>query len=474
MKQYRAFRIEIILPALLSVCLTTLGCRKQEPAAPKETVDYVKELPKDKAARMAWWKEARFGMFIHWGLYAIPAGVYNGRQVPSLGEWIMNNAEIPVAEYEKLAPKFNPLKFDADKWVDIAEQAGMKYIVITSKHHDGFALWDSKVSNWDVMERTPFKRDILRELEGACKRAKMPLGFYYSIMDWHHPKAQASFFPKYNDLERSSPKFDEYAETYMKPQIDELLHGYDIDILWFDGQWIADWNILKGRDLYNHVRRIKPEILVNNRVGQERQKPYTCQQPMLVGDFMTPEQQVPEDGLPGIDWESCITMNKTWGYKTFDYEWKSATLLIRLLVDIVSKGGNLLLNVGPTAEGLIPEASVERLTAMGNWLKVNGESIYGTKSSPFGEASWGRYTIKGSKLFAHVMVWPKNGKLSIRKPKERVNAVYLLSDAAKTPLKYSDSGRNLIVEVPPDSPDPAAAVVVIESEAPEEKKQPST
>jgi alpha-L-fucosidase len=441
----------------MSACLIFVGCDK------KSTDNSSSESQKDKAARMAWWKEARFGMFIHWGLYAIPAGSYNGKPVPSLGEWIMQNAGIPIAEYEKLASKFNPQEFDADEWVKIAKQAGMKYIVITSKHHDGFALWDSKVTEWDVMDRTPFRRDILRELSEACKRANMPLGFYYSIMDWHHPKAEGAFFPNYNDLERSNPMFDQYAKSYMKPQLAELLKGYDIDILWFDGQWIADWNVVKGRDLYNYVRQLKPELIVNNRVGQDRPPPDTCYQPTLIGDFVTPEQQIPEDDLRGMDWESCITMNKTWGFKADDHEWKSAALLIRVLVDIVSKGGNLLLNVGPTADGVIPPESVERLQEMGRWTAVNGESIYGAGPAPFAAPPWGRYTIKGKKLYAHVMLWPKDGKLLMVKPDAPISSIYLLSDKQKTPLKSTPQAGQILVDVPLDAPDPTAAVVVIET-----------
>jgi alpha-L-fucosidase len=456
MKRAEARTMMTALIVVIYISRLAWGCDKKPPE------NYLLESPADKAARMSWWKEARFGMFIHWGLYAVPAGGYHGQKVPSLGEWIMNNASIPIAEYEKLAPMFNPREFDADQWVRIAKQAGMKYIIITSKHHDGFGLWDSKVTSWDVVDSTPFRRDILRELSDACKRANMPLGFYYSIMDWHHPKAQGAFFPNYNDLKRKNPLFSQYAENYMKPQLKELLGGYDIEVLWFDGQWIADWSGNKGRELYNFVRNLKPDILVNNRVGRDVQAPNTCQAPTLIGDFITPEQQIPKDGLPGMDWEACITMNNTWGYKFFDQNWKSGTLLIRILVDIASKGGNLLLNVGPTAEGIIPEASVERLKEMGQWLTVNGESIYGAKASPFGEARWGRYTTKGNKLYAHVMTWPKDGKLRVARPAEPISTIYLLADKKKTPLKYSRKDEEIIVDVPVDTPDSAAAVVVIE------------
>jgi alpha-L-fucosidase len=443
-----------------ALALIAAGCKRRPPK------DFLQESRKDKAVRMAWWKEARFGLFIHWGLYAIPAGTYNDEQIPRLGEWIMNNAPIPVDKYEELAPKFNPTAFDADAWVTLAKKAGMKYIIITSKHHDGFCLWDSKVTDWDVIDRTPFKRDILRELVDACERHGMRLGFYYSIMDWHHPKAQGGFYPKYDDRERMSPTFSEYAEKYMKPQIKELIKGYgDVAVLWFDGQWIADWNGDKGRMLYNYVRNLKSSILVNNRVGRDRPDPYISREQELIGDFGTPEQYIPETGMPDLDWESCITMNDTWGYKSYDDNWKSSELLVRVLVDIVSKGGNLLLNVGPTAEGRIPAPSIERLEAIGRWMEVNGESIYGASASPFGGAPWGRYTTKGTRIFAHVFGWPKDGKLVMHKPRTMVSKIYLLSDPKKTALSFTVRPSSIVVEVPQTAPDTVDSVVVVATRA---------
>ncbi|GAH05300.1 unnamed protein product, partial [marine sediment metagenome] len=291
----------------------------------------------------------RFGMFIHWGLYAVPAGEWKGKKIGGIGEWIMESADIPVSEYERFAKKFNPVKFDADQWVRIAKNAGMKYIVITSKHHDGFCLWDSKVSDYDIMNASPFKRDILKGLSVACKKHGIRLCFYHSIMDWHHPDAQAPFYPNYNDGSRTNPNFSRYVQNYMKPQLEELITNYGpLGVLWFDGEWIKDWTEPQGKDLYNFLRALQPDIIINNRVGKDRKgmQGLNKDDQEYAGDFGTPEQQIPSKGLPGVDWESCMTMNNTWGFKSYDHNWKSTEDLLRKLVDIASKGGNFLLNVG--------------------------------------------------------------------------------------------------------------------------------
>ncbi|RPJ32459.1 MAG: alpha-L-fucosidase, partial [Planctomycetaceae bacterium] len=372
-----------------------------------------KELTKDE--RMAWWRDARFGMFIHWGLYAVPAGTYNGKRVDGIGEWIMNNGKIPVKEYEKYTEQFNPIGFNADQWVRMAKNAGMKYIVITSKHHDGFCLWDSKVTDYDIMDATPFKRDILKELAQACKKHGVKLCFYHSIMDWHHPDAQAPFYPNYNDTKQSNPNFDRYVDTYLKPQIAELLTNYGpLGVMWFDGEWIKDWTEPKGKDMYAYIRGIRPSIIINNRVGKGRKgMEGLSKSDEYAGDFGTPEQQIPPTGLPGVDWETCMTINDTWGYKSYDENWKSTEELIRNLADIASKGGNFLLNVGPTPEGLFPRPIERRLEEIGNWMAVNRESIYGTTASPIGKPAWGRCTAKGNKLYLHVFNWPADGKLDV-------------------------------------------------------------
>ncbi len=443
---------------LVLVMITCLSCSEKKPV-----VNYLQESPQERAARMQWWQDARFGMFIHWGLYAIPAGEYDGKQINGVGEWIMNTAQIPVKEYEKFAAQFNPIKFDADEWVALAKEAGAKYIVFTSKHHDGFALFDSKVTNWDVMDATPFKRDIIQELSSACEKNGIELCFYHSIMDWHHPQAQAPYYPHYNDGEKVNPEFPKYVKNYLKPQLKELLTNYGkIGILWFDGEWNKDWTSPMGKDLYNYVRSLQPDIIINNRVDKGRQGMQGLNaEGEFAGDYGTPEQEIPDTGLPGVDWESCMTMNDTWGYKASDNNWKSAEMLIRNLVDIASKGGNYLLNVGPTAEGLIPEASVERLKAIGAWMKVNGDAVYGTAASPFAKPEWGRYTQKPGKLFAIVFDKPANGQLTI--PVAAVQVKNISAPAApQLTFKVKPDGNGFRIQLPKTMPDKIATVIVIE------------
>ena len=338
---------------------------------PGEMHNYLDESAQDFDRRMEWWRDAGFGMFIHWGAYAVPAGIYRGNEIPGIGEWIMNNANISIPEYEEFVKQFNPVDFNADEWVSIAKNAGVKYIVITSKHHDGFCLWDSDITEYDIMDFAPFKRDILKELSEACEKEGIRLCFYHSIMDWHHPDATGENFAK-------------YREEYLKPQVKELITKYgDIGVMWFDGEWIEEWTEEQGKELYNFIRNIKPDMIINNRVGKGRMGMQGMNKDQsYVGDFGTPEQEILGTAST-LDWESCMTMNNTWGFKKNDHEWKSTKVLIHNLVDIAAKGGNYLLNVGPTAEGIIPQPSVDRLNEMGEWMKINGEVIHSTRTFPF-------------------------------------------------------------------------------------------
>lgn len=446
---------------LSKICISSLliliigSCNEKE--SPQETATLTKQEILNESeqafdARMEWWRDAKFGMFIHWGPYAVPAGVYEGENVDGIGEWIMDHAEIPVSEYEQYAKQFNPVKYDAEEWVKMAKDAGMKYIIITSKHHDGFGLWDSEVSDYDAVDYAPIQKDLLAELREACDKHDMKLGFYYSIMDWHHPNAQAPHYPDYNTDEKSNPNFDQYVENYLKPQVKDLVESYDPAVLWFDGEWIPEWKHEHGVEMYTWLRQMDPEIIINNRVdvGRRGMQGMNEEGGEYMGDFGTPEQEILEN-TSDFDWEACMTMNDTWGYKKNDDNWKSSENLVHNLVDIAAKGGNYLLNVGPTAEGLIPEPSVNRLAAMGDWLDINGEAIYSTVrlQNNFKQGESIRYTKnKGESVYYGI---------SFEAPGEAINLQYLKPDEGSDvyllgydePLDWEFSQENgLTIDIP--------------------------
>jgi len=413
--------------------ISCLSQKKEQEKTNSEKINYLEESRESFDQRMKWWRDDRFGMFIHWGVYAVPAGIYNNKEVKgNNGEWIMNNAQIPIKEYEKFARQFNPTKFDADAWAKTIKDAGMKYVVITSKHHDGFGLWDSKVSNYDVVDFAPYGKDILKVLSKACKKQGIKFGLYYSIMDWHHPDAQAINAPNYNDWKdlKANPKFLSYLENYMKPQLKELIVNYDPEIIWFDGEWIPDFTHEKGLELYQYIRSLKPSIIINNRVdkGRSGMQGMNKEDKKYVGDFGTPEQEILET-TSTTDWESCMTMNDTWGYKKNDHHWKSSKMLIHNLIDVTAKGGNYLLNVGPTAEGLIPQPSINRLKQIGKWLKINGEAIYATEKlqNNYKQGDSIRFTKEKGKSVYFVITLKKPGKIIILKNlKPKTNSEIML------------------------------------------------
>ncbi len=423
-------------------------------------------------ARLAWFREAKYGLFIHWGLYAIPAGEWRGKRIPGSGEWIMNRAKIPVAEYEQLAKQWNPVKFDPEAWVQLAKDAGMKYIVITSKHHDGFALYDSKVSRWDVVDATPFKRDILKELAAACQKHGMPLGFYYSqAQDWHEPGGAGNdwdFGPDLGPDGKERKPYDQYLRDKAEPQVRELLTGYGpVALVWFDTPRMMTPE--RAQRFTDIVRSLQPKTLIDGRLG-------------TAGDYVSTGDNVIPSSARNEYWETPATINHTWGYRKDDQDWKSPGEITFKLVDIVSKGGNYLLNVGPMADGVIPPASQDALRAVGRWLKVNGEAVYGAGATPWGDelgepSARGGKDLRGEALFLPHNEWrvtTRPGKLyftffqeprvpfALPPMKNAVKRAYQLADGQPVELEV-ESGRTYLLIARPIL-DLMATVVVVEIE----------
>ena len=384
------------------------------------------------AARTKWWREAKFGMFIHWGIYSIPAD----------GEWHMYEHQMQVKDYEKYASQFNPVNFDAAKWVRVAKDAGMKYITITSKHHDGFCMFDSALSDYTIVKATPWGKDPMKMLAAECKKQGIKLCFYHSIMDWHHP----DYLPRRPWEKDTRPadgaSLDRYIE-HMKGQLNELLTNYGpLGGIWFDGGWEHSADELHALEVVKMIRKLQPWIMINDRID-------------IPEDYSTPEQNIPAGALPdGRLWETCMTLNGHWGYARDDHDWKSPQDLVQKLCDIASKGGNFLLNVGPTDLGEIPQPSIDNLEAVGKWMKVNGRSIYATTKSPFKKLPFdGRCTQRGNTLYFQVFTWPDDGKLPLP-----AMSAHVIS------AKFLDGGRPLQVEDgaligTPVKPDPYATTV---------------
>lgn len=427
-------------------------------------------------ARMEWWRAARFGMFIHWGVYSQWGGVYHGhKQAHGGAEWIMNRCKIPVKEYQQRAKSFNPVNYDPDAIVKMAKEAGMKYIIITAKHHDGFALFKSKASKWNAVDATAYGKDLLKPLAEACRKYGMKLGFYYSqAQDWNNPggaaarKLMREGWPNPDsakidaytathkghwDSLQTTKTFDQYINDVSVPQVKEILSNYgDIAVLWWDTPTdMTDEAAQKLKD----VLKLQPQIITNDRLKR----------PNFPGDTKTPEQKIPtQEQLDGKDWETCMTMNGSWGYKSWDHNWKSVSALIRNLVDIASKGGNYLLNIGPKEDGSVPQESIDRLKEVGKWMKINSGAIYGTHASPLRDLAWGRCTVKeengNTTLNLFVFNWPADGRLLVPGLTNKVVNTTLVAGNRKLTAKNEDG--NIVIELPEGAPDKIASLIQLE------------
>ena len=442
-------------------------------AAQEAKTEAKTETNPDRDARMAWFRDAKFGMFIHWGIYSVPAGEWKGRT--SYAEWFQLQTKMPCEQYENYAADFKPVKYDDLQWAKTAKDAGMQYLVITSKHHDGFSMFDTKFSDFNIVRSTPYRRDPMKDLSAACREQGIKFCFYYSIADWHNPDSPAVYSQSgFHGNPKDDADVSKYAD-YMRNQVHELLTGYGpIGILWFDGGGAFKSpdraKLLKADEMVKMIHETQPACLINNRLGAG-------------SDYGTPEQYIPAGGAKE-PFEVCMTINRHWGYNKADDKWKSPAELVRNLVDIVSKGGNYLLNVGPTSEGLMPAPSIGSLQGVGKWLKANGESIYGSAGSKRngvrldelwnpgkpdsrgrtkneGALAW-RCTTKPGKMYIHLFDWPE-GKFELKDVKSKVTKAYLLADRDK-PLTVTQDGDRVTVQLPPHMPDEIATVLCLEHE----------
>lgn len=420
-----------------------------------------------KQARMAWWKDARFGMFVHWGLYSSAEGEWDGKVYGGGVEWIQKKANVPADVYEKtMLPKFKPAPDFAQQWAELARGAGAKYVVFTTKHHEGFALHDSAQTEFDAKDVTG--RDLVHEIVDALRAEDLAVGFYHSLWDWHHPDAPAGpGSVNVNGLSMDGRDLSRYVE-YLHAQVNELTDGRygKVDILWLDyskNQFQGEaWG---AKALVEMVRGNQPDILINNRLWNNQVKEAEDYQKYWFGDFTTPEQHIPATGIEGIDWETCDTLNGTWGWSKHATSFKTTEELIHRLVDAVSKGGNYLLNIGPMPDGTIDPTTVERFKGIGEWMRINGEAIYGTQAGPFTRLPWGRATSKtladGSyRLYLHVFNWPENGRLFVPGLKTQPRSARVIGGGDV--LAASRDGKVVVGKLLKEPVHSAATVIVLD------------
>jgi len=428
----------------------------------------------DRDTRIAWWREARFGMFVHWGLYSGLAGTWDGKPAKGGGmEWIQKYAGADTHEYARTAiPKFTPKPGFATEWARLAKQAGCSYVVFTTKHHDGFALHDSKLTQYDAGD--VLNRDLVREITEALRKEGLRVGFYHSLIDWSHPQydfANAGGLPYPERAKLLNPGTRDHNRyiDFLHGQARELMSNYGkVDIVWWDYSWSGfdgdkAW---RATDLIALCKEKQPHIIMNNRLfrrpeaGASNAGGADISRPLdeKFGDFGTPEQHVPNAFDAKMDWETCMTMNGTWGFSEHDQKWKSSETIIRTLIDITSKGGNYLLNIGPTGDGSIPPQSIDIMTATGKWMDTNAEAIRGTTKSPIGIPKFdGRVTVKGKVLYLHVFSRPADGRIAVTLPGTKAT----LLDGDKS-LEVTREGEQVIIQLPPTLPDPIATVIRLE------------
>lgn len=404
--------------------------------------------------RMAWFRNDKLGMFIHFGPYSALAGEWKGNKTPvgDEAEWIMQRFNIPVAEYREMAHRFNPAHFDAEQCVALAKAAGMRYLVVTAKHHDGFAMYHSRVSQYNLVEWTPLKRDIVKEIADACRKAGIRFCVYYSHReDWDDPGGYGNHW----DYKPADKNFQKYLDEKSKPQLRELLTNYGpLGLVWFDRGMDT---VAHAQEFVDLVHQIQPQCLINGRVGNYGRE--------LMGDY----QDMNDNGMPtgGLDeyWETPQTLNTTWGYSKFDQQWKSAGNVIQRLIEIVSKGGNYLLNIGPMGDGSIPAPTVATLQKVGAWMNRNSASIYGTTACPLPDSPWGRCTVKGATVYLHVFSWPSDNTLRVPSLRNQARSAALLTDSSHK-LKTSKENGVIAIALPARAPDDADSVVVLELDGP--------